>query len=82
VTRTRAEEYRRLAEECRVAAQSAWTEEVRVALLETARGWLRLAEEQDASADLWGSVPPTSVEEARPVVQQQQQAQPKDDEKD
>jgi len=77
VTRTRAEEYRRLEQECRLATRSASTEELRAALLETARGWLRLAEEQDdEGAGLEGPVPPITTEHARQAIQQQQQVQP------
>jgi hypothetical protein len=43
----------------------------RILLLDMAQTWLRLAEEQEAS------IPPGVVEQSQPVVQQQQQAQPK-----
>ena len=45
----------------------------RILLLDMAQTWLRLAEEQEAS------IPPGAVEQSQPVVQQQQQAQPKKD---
>jgi hypothetical protein len=81
VTRTRAEEYRRLAQQCLAMARSASTEEGRATLLEAAQSWFRLVEEQDHESANIESVPPNSVEE-RPVVQQQQQVQPKDESKD
>jgi hypothetical protein len=40
-----------------------------------AQTWLRLAEEQEAL------LRPTAVEQRQPVMQQQQQVQPKDDDK-
>src|SRR5262249_5855874 len=44
VTASKAQEYRRLAQECRTMARSVSTEETRAALLEMAQTWLRLAE--------------------------------------
>jgi hypothetical protein len=73
VTASKAQEYRRLAQECRTMARSVSTEEARTALLEMAQTWLRLAEEQEVA------IPPGGVEAAQPVAQQQQQVQPKDD---
>jgi hypothetical protein len=82
VTRARAEEYRRLAEECLTTARTVTTEEARDALIERAELWFRLAKEQDhESADIHGSAPPTAAGESQPVAQQQQQVQPKDDDK-
>ncbi len=82
MTRSKAQEYRRLAQECLTMARTVSTEEARAALLERAEVWLRLANEQDDdSADIEGPLPPRPVEAARPVVQQQQQAQPKTDDK-
>jgi hypothetical protein len=80
VTRTRAEEYRRLAQDCLIAARSASKEDVRAALTEQAEYWRRLAQEQEDEGANIDLVPPTPVEE-RPAVQQQQQVQPEDDEK-
>jgi hypothetical protein len=81
MTRARAEEYRRLAQECLVAARSASTEEARNTLLEMARNWFRLAQEQDhENANVKESAPPLAAAEPQPVAQQQQQIQPKDDE--
>jgi hypothetical protein len=82
VTRARAEHYRQLAEDCRVVAPSVSTEELRVALLEMAREWSHLAEQQEQeSASIERSIPPVPATEAQPAVQQQQQVQPKDDNK-
>jgi hypothetical protein len=80
MTRTRAEEYRRLAQDCLSVARSASTEDVRTALTEQAEYWLRLAKEQDdEAADVGGPMPPPPAEPAQPPAQQQQQVQPKDD---
>jgi hypothetical protein len=57
-------------------ARSVTTEEARAALLEMAQVWVRLAGQQEAA------IPHAGVEAARPVVQQQQQVQPKDDDKE
>jgi hypothetical protein len=73
VTGRTAQEYRRLAQECRTMARSVSTEEARAALLDMAQTWLRLAEEQELA------VPPAAVEPAQPAIQQQQQIQPKAD---
>ena len=42
---TKRERYRRRAQECLEAAKTAQTEKVRLALLEIAETWLRMAEE-------------------------------------
>jgi hypothetical protein len=81
VTRTRAEEYRCLAQECLAAARSTSTEEVRALLTEQAAHWFRLAEQQERAAGIEGSTPPTPTQD-QPAAQQQQQVQPKDDDKD
>jgi hypothetical protein len=82
MTRARAEEYRRLAQDCLASARLASTGEARIALLEMARTWFRLAEEQDnESANVEGPIPPTPAVESQPAAQQQQQVQPKDDDK-
>jgi len=47
------------------------TEEARAVLIDRAQYWFRLAKEQDESTDVEGSIPP----------QEQQQVQPKDDDK-
>jgi hypothetical protein len=78
MTRNRAEEYRRLAQECLTAARTVSTEEARTAV--RAKLWFRLAEEQDdEGAAIQGSVPPIAAEEPQSAAQQQQQIQPKDD---
>ncbi len=64
------ERYRRLARECLEMARTTATSDTRPTLIEMAQVWLRLAEEQDAPT------PSRMVEQARPVVQQQQQDQP------
>jgi hypothetical protein len=80
MTRARAEEYRRLAEECLAAMRTVSTEEARAILLERAQFWFRLAKEQDnESSNI--AVPPTAAGGSQPVAQQQQQVQPKDDDK-
>ena len=75
MTRARAAEYRRLAQECFELARAVSTEEARASLVAMAEIWLRLAEEQDQSPDF--TVPPSHAEQ--PTMQQQQQVQPKDD---
>ena len=63
----RKNEYRRLARECFSLAQTTSGEESRLTLIEMARVWTRLADEQDVAFPLAGVVGP------HPVVQQQQQ---------
>jgi hypothetical protein len=77
VVASRAEEYRRLARECLEAARSAQNEDGRNALLQMAQVWLRLAAEQAEDLGQGAATPPGTAEEPRPVVQQQQQVQPK-----
>jgi hypothetical protein len=74
---SRAEEYRRLARECLEAARTVQDEDGRTALLQMAQVWSRLADEQ--ADDSGEQAPPVPSAEDRPVVQQQQQIQPKDD---
>jgi hypothetical protein len=81
VTRERAAHYRRLALECLETARST-SFELRAALIERADFWSHLAKEQDEeSANVSMSVPPGEPTGDQPVAQQQQQVQPKDDEK-
>jgi hypothetical protein len=68
----RTDEYRRLARECLRVSKTILTEEAKLALIEMARVWTRLADEQDAA------LLPRS-EHSQPVMQQQQQMQPKKD---
>lgn len=72
MSRSIAEEFRRRARQCLHIARTSEGPE-RILLLDMAQTWLRLAEEQEAS------LPPSAVEPSQPVVQQQQQAQPKKD---
>jgi hypothetical protein len=58
VTRARAAEYRRLAQECLAAARSTSTEEVRALLTEQAAHWFRLAQEQEEEAAATGPPQP------------------------
>jgi hypothetical protein len=76
MTGSRAQDYRRLAQECLMMARSVSTEEGRAALREMAQAWLRLAEEQELA------IPPGGLEAVQPAVQQQQQVQPKGDGKE
>jgi hypothetical protein len=72
-----ARHYRRLARECLEVAYTFPAGEQRTALLQMAQVWLRLADEY---ADATVSVRPT-IERERPAMQQQQQIQPKKDDK-
>jgi hypothetical protein len=80
VTHTKAQEYRRLAKECLAMARSVSTEEARDTLRLMAQVWHRLTDEQDQGPEL-GSMPPFTAEQTQPVVQQQQQVQPRDGDK-
>jgi hypothetical protein len=67
--------YRRLAQECLEMVPTVQGQEGRAVLIEMARVWLRLAESyRDAK-----SILPAASKETRPVMQQQQQTQPKND---
>jgi hypothetical protein len=69
--------YRRLARECLEVAQTFPAGERRTVLLQMAQVWQRLADEYaDSSAPLL-----RPLEGEQPIMQQQQQAQPKDDDK-
>jgi hypothetical protein len=82
VTRTKAEKYRRLARECLAMTPTVSTEEARASLMAMAQVWLRLADEQTQGTDLAEiPEPPRAAEPTQPVAQQQQQVQPKDDDK-
>jgi len=67
---SRAEEYRRLAQQCLETARTISSKDGRAILVQMAQVWQRLAEEQE-----------TSIFPDRPAAQQQQQVQPKDDDK-
>jgi hypothetical protein len=75
VTQTKADEYRRRAQECFELARSLSAGAQRDLWLDMAQTWLRLAQEREA-ADL----PPIVPDQACPTFQQQQQVQPEDDE--
>ena len=74
MTLKRAEEYRRIAQECRLAART--SEEARNGMLAQADVWDRLADQQDYGTDLSKGRTPAPE---RPAAQQQQQIQPEDD---
>jgi hypothetical protein len=78
LTRTKAEEYRRQAQEYLELARKISLERDRAVLHDMAQNSLRLAEEQEAQEEI---TPPPAVEQPQPVAQQQQQVQPKDDDK-
>jgi len=83
VTRSKAQEYRELARECRGLARTVSTEDGRRHLAAMAEVWERLADQQELGSDLSEAParPPGATGE--PVVQQQQQqVQPKDEDKD
>jgi hypothetical protein len=67
---SRADEYRRRAQQCLEMAAAFSDRHARLALSHMAEAWLRLAERNDFIA-------PVTTECAQPVVQQQQQMQPK-----
>jgi hypothetical protein len=73
VTLTRAKEYRRRAQASLDIARETPLGEMRTTLLDAAQTWLRLAEEEEA-------IPNDAAKQA--PMQQQQQVQPKDDDKD
>jgi hypothetical protein len=76
---TRAEEYRHRAQECLELARSISLETARQALIDMAQSWLRLAQEQEASAPLGEAEPRPQQQQPQHQQQQQQQDQPKDD---
>ena len=75
MTRARADEYRRRAQECLDLAREISLERDRAVVLDMAQSWLRLAEEQEAAV----IQPPPVAEQPQPAAEQQQQTQPKDD---
>jgi hypothetical protein len=82
VTHGKAQEYRRLAEQCRAMACTLSNAQARVSALQMAQVWQRLADEQERHPGLADRPPPSlGAGQIQPVVQQQQQVQPKDDDK-
>jgi hypothetical protein len=78
MTRSKAQEYRSLAQECRALARTLSTDEGRAQLMAMADVWERLADQQEQGSD-FTSVSPAAEQSA---IQQQQQIQPKDDDKE
>ena len=74
MTRSKAQQYRELARECRKLAGTVSTDEGRAHLIAMAEVWER--------PDLSEATAPPSPRGEQPVVQQQQQVQPKDENKD
>jgi hypothetical protein len=72
---SRADEYRRRAQECLEIAPTFRDYQSRNILLQMAQVWLRLADNYEV-AEMAGRAK-VAAEVARPVVQQQQQIQPK-----
>jgi hypothetical protein len=77
VTQTRAEEYRRRAQECLDLARKISLEKERAIILAMAQSWLRLAEQQEAQEE--NPSPPAVEQQPQAAAQQQQQVQPKDE---
>ena len=75
IVASRADEYRRRAQQCLEMAGTFRDRESRATLAHMAKVWLRLADDyEDANERLRRS---KAAEEGQPVVQQQQQIQPK-----
>ena len=76
-------EYRRRAQQCLEMAAAFRDREARISLSYMAQVWLRLADNyRDANRDANKVIGvPNAAEEVRPTVQQQQQAQPKNEDK-
>ena len=83
VTRGKTQEYRELARECRGLARTVSTEDGRRHLAAMAEVWEGLADQQELGSDLSEAPARPSGATGEPVVQQQQQqVQPKDEDKD
>jgi hypothetical protein len=78
MTRSRAEELRRKAQECFDLARTISLKTDRAILIDMAQTYLRLAKEQETQEEI---IPPRVTEQPQPAAQQQQQVQPKDDDK-
>jgi len=76
VAKNRAVLYRQRAQECLDLARTLTFGTERQVLIDMAQTWLELAEEQEAT------IPPIPSGSDQPVMQQQQQAQPKNDDKE
>ena len=72
---SRAEEYQRRAERCLEMGPTFHNPQARDVLLQMAHVWLRLADKCEYANEMVGRS--KTAEEAQPVVQQQQQIQPK-----
>lgn len=70
----RADEYRRHAQQCLEMATAFHSHEARDVLLHMAQVWLRLADSYEEAEVISRT---KAAEEGRPVIQQQQQIQPK-----
>jgi hypothetical protein len=75
VAKNRADQYRQRAQECLDLARTLSFGTKRQILTDMAQTWLELAEEQEAAT------PPIPSGSDQPIMQQQQQAQPKNDDK-
>ena len=75
VAKNRADQYRQRAQECLDLARALSFGAKRQVLTDMAQTWLELAEEQEAA------IPPIPSGSDQPIMQQQQQAQPKNDDK-
>jgi hypothetical protein len=74
VTRARAEEFQRKAQECFDLARKISLEKDRAVILDITQSWLRLAEQQE-------TLQPPLTGQPQAAAQQQQQTQPKDEDK-
>jgi hypothetical protein len=74
LTRARAEEFRRKAQECFDLARKISLEKDRAVILDIAQSWLRLAGQQE-------TLQPPLTGQPQAAAQQQQQTQPKDEDK-
>ena len=75
IVASRADEYRRRAQRCLEMAGTFRDPEARVTLSHMAQVWLRLADDYEDANESFGRS--KVAEQAQPVVQQQQQIQPK-----
>jgi hypothetical protein len=79
VVANRADEYRRRAQQCLEMVAAFRDREARVSLSYMAQVWLRLADNYRDANKVIGA--PNTAREVRPAVQQQQQVQPKNEDK-